>query len=400
MIPLAIIGILLLLALLSAQALIRRRNAHIWLPAYIAGRRERRARARTRAGAKIVHVLFAFVDHFEPVVKPGQDPARKKDAIPDWMQRYPALCERHRDSDGRPPRHTWTYPLETYQPDNIDRLVELCRSGLGEIEVHLHHRDDTSDTLRAKMLEGLGHLAEHGVSTVQGVDGYRFAFVHGNWSLDNSLPDGSWCGVNDELTLLGELGCFADVTLPSAPSPAQTHKINSIYYATDDPDRPKSHDTGVDVEVGRQPSGELMIIQGPLAPDRGRRKLGIVPRIDNGAITGAYPGTPQRIDAWVDLGIGVIGRPDWVFVKVHCHGANTCDREAVLGEGADAMFSHLEAAYGSGHHRLHYVTVREMYNIIKAAEAGRTGDPADFRDLEIPPYVCIDAPPNAGHVSK
>jgi hypothetical protein len=38
-------------------------------------------------------------------------------------------------------------------------------------------------------------------------------------------------------------------------------------------------------------------------------------------------------------------------------------------------------------HRLHYVTARELYNIIKAAEAGGSGDPGQFRDFLIPPYV-------------
>jgi hypothetical protein len=34
---------------------------------------------------------------------------------------------------------------------------------------------------------------------------------------------------------------------------------------------------------------------------------------------------------------------------------------------------------------LHYVTAREVYNIIKAAEAGLTGSPHDYRDYELPP---------------
>ena len=33
--------------------------------------------------------------------------------------------------------------------------------------------------------------------------------------------------------------------------------------------------------------------------------------------------------------------------------------------------------------RLHYVTAREMYNIIKAAEAGKSGDPSAYRDFQI-----------------
>jgi hypothetical protein len=31
------------------------------------------------------------------------------------------------------------------------------------------------------------------------------------------------------------------------------------------------------------------------------------------------------------------------------------------------------------------VTAREMYNIVKAAEAGHSGDPARYRDFELPP---------------
>ena len=38
---------------------------------------------------------------------------------------------------------------------------------------------------------------------------------------------------------------------------------------------------------------------------------------------------------------------------------------------------------------LHYVTAREMYNIIKAAEAGKKGNPATYRDYLIPQYIYI-----------
>jgi hypothetical protein len=31
--------------------------------------------------------------------------------------------------------------------------------------------------------------------------------------------------------------------------------------------------------------------------------------------------------------------------------------------------------------RFHYVTARELVNIVHAAEAGKTGDPAEFRDF-------------------
>lgn len=60
--------------------------------------------------------------------------------------------------------------------------------------------------------------------------------------------------------------------------------------------------------------------------------------------------------------------------------------DTLLGNAADAMFTHLEKAYNDGkRYILHYVTSREVYNIVKAAEAGRTGDPNDYRDFLLPP---------------
>ena len=71
--------------------------------------------------------------------------------------------------------------------------------------------------------------------------------------------------MNNEIEILRETGCYADFTLPSAPSPTQTRKINSIYYAVDDPHRPKSHDWGIDVgSRTRAVRRGLMMIQGPL----------------------------------------------------------------------------------------------------------------------------------------
>ena len=212
-----------------------------------------------------------------------------------------------------------------------------------------------------------------------------FGFIHGNWCLDNSRADGRWCGVNNELTVLRDLGCYADFTLPSAPSDTQTPKINSIYYATDDPCRPRSHDHGTDVQVGRPASGDLMIVQGPLALNWRRRKWGLLPRIENADVRAGDPPEPERIDLWVRQAIHVAGRRDWVFVKVHTHGTQDRDIDTLLGDAADRMFTHLETRYNDGdEHVLHYVNAREVYNIVKAAEDGRTGNPAQYRNYRLP----------------
>jgi len=170
----------------------------------------------------------------------------------------------------------------------------------------------------------------------------------------------------------------------------QSRKINSIYYAIDNPYRPKSYNTGIDVEVNRKPSGDLMIIQGPLCLNWERRKLFILPTIENGNITADNPPTPDRVDLWIKQHIHVVGRPDWVFVKVYTHGAQDRNIEAFLGPGGylDNLYSQLESAYNDGsRYSLHYVTAREMYNIIKAAEAGEQGNPGNYRDYAIPTYA-------------
>ncbi len=91
-------------------------------------------------------------------------------------------------------------------------------------------------------------------------------------------------------------GCYADFTLPSAPSETQTRKINSIYYATDDPKRPKSHNKGREARVAWEPVGDLLLIQGPLALNWRNRKAGLLPRIENGEISAASPYSPDRVN--------------------------------------------------------------------------------------------------------
>ncbi len=102
------------------------------------------------------------------------------------------------DSDGRPPRHTFFYPIEEYDPDHLDQLATLARAGFGEVEIHLHHDGDTPESLHRTLAQAVENLAgRHGLlgrHRETGRPGY--AFVHGNWALNNARPDGCWCGVN------------------------------------------------------------------------------------------------------------------------------------------------------------------------------------------------------------
>jgi len=361
------------------------KNVHIWLPSYLFNMLFKTLNPNKRKIEEPIHILFCICNHFEPYRGQGYE-KQGIIKIENWVKVYPKVAKKHRDADGYLPRHTFFYPAEQYRPEYLDLLAKLCHDGYAEVEIHLHHDSDTPENLRKTLIEFKEILASrHGLLSRDKHTGeIKYGFIHGNWALDNSRKDGRWCGVNNELQILRETGCYADFTLPSAPNDTQTRKINSIYYAIDDPNKPKSHNTGIDVEVGKEPLGDLMIIQGPLTLNWGNRKYGILPRIENSEIRVNNPPTIDRIDLWIKQHICVKGRPEWIFIKVHCHGTQEKNMSFLLNEGLERMFSYLEQKYNDGKkYFLHYVTAREMYNIIKAAEAGYQGKPGDFRNFQL-----------------
>lgn len=359
---------------------VRRRGLDRWLIPYL-----RQARSHVSRPDGEIHILLCISDHYEPKWNDAS-PELADRRVRRWMREYPRQFRDFRDSDGLPPRHTFFYPIDHYEPSHVDAISDLCRAGFGEIEVHLHHHDDTAENLRATLLAHKELMAHrHGVGARDQATGELvYAFVHGDWALDNSRPDGRCCGVNNELDVLRETGCYADFTLPSAPSPTQTRTINSLYYAVDDPRRPKSHDSGVPVGTAPAPSGSLMMIQGPLVLDWGRKKWGFLPRVENGCLQGSQVPSIRRLEAWLRARVQVPTRPDWFFVKLHTHGAPEPNHDALLGAPMRQFhrdLARLSAQDANFHY--HYVTAREMYNLVKAAESGWTGSVAEARDFRL-----------------
>lgn len=320
------------------------------------------------------HVFLCVTDHFEPDWG-GAGEAVREQRVQRWIRDYPRSVAGFHDTLGRPPQHTFFYPLEEYRPRLLDQLAALCHAGYGSVEVHLHHDHDTSEQLREKLLGFKETLHRQHALLHRGANReIQYGFIHGNWALDNSHPLGHWCGVNDELTILRETGCYADFTLPAAPDPAQTRILNSIYYAIDDPGRPKSHDTGTLAEVGVVPASDaLLMIQGPLAWDWSDRKFGLLPRLENGALHARRPPSARRLHLWMRAGIGVRNRPDWTFVKLHTHGGKPVNADVLLGSPMRELHQELarQASLDTGFH-YYYVTAHEMARLVHAAEAGAT----------------------------
>ncbi|MFN3649699.1 MAG: hypothetical protein ACK47B_08955 [Armatimonadota bacterium] len=339
---------------------------------------------RRRTGP--VEIYLALVDHFEPSVgRPSRAVAHRR--LEDWLTRYPQVAGRHRDADGRHPAHTFCYPWDELDPWELDRLAELCAEGWGEIELHLHHRDDTEATLRTKLREALRTYRAAGALSEWPDGRTAFGFVHGNWALDNSRCDDgrNFCGVNSEISVLIEEGCYADFTFPAWQQTAQPRQVSSIFYAVDDPARPKSHDRGLPARAGASAGAGLPIIQGPLVPFLKRRGWKPLPAMDDGDLAAYRRYEPARLDRWVRAGIHVAGCPDRVFIKLHCHGAEDANRQALLGEDLEALFTDAEARYNDGErYRLHYVSAREMFNTMRAIETVGPRAPLSPRDWLLP----------------
>src|SRR5262245_5858669 len=113
------------------------KHAHRWLGGYARETWRRRSTIRTNEPR---HLLFALCDHYEPLWGHASH-ERGNDRVQRWLTHYPILAAGLHDADGRAPRHTFFFPGEQYRPEYLAGLAQLTRTGLGEVELHLHHDD-------------------------------------------------------------------------------------------------------------------------------------------------------------------------------------------------------------------------------------------------------------------
>jgi hypothetical protein len=334
------------------------RNAQLWLPGYI---KSRARRIFTRPPAGQGRVWLAIADHYEPYYqRPDDATARARVAL--WTKYWPEIARRHTDSAGRHPKYNFFYPQEEYRPELLDALAEFRAAGTGEVEIHIHHDGEGEQDFIDRMSGFIEALHErHGLLRKRG-GRIQFGFIHGNWALDNSRPDGRWCGLNNEITLLRDLGCYADFTMPSGSSPTQARTVNTIYWATDDPMRPRSYDYGEAIRPGRSSSGDLLMIPGPFCL---RWRRGLPPRMDSGEIASYDPPSAYRVKRWLDTAPG-IGND--IFIKLYTHGTQERhSTELLLNGGLDRLFRFTaEVCRGRGY-QYFFCSTWEMRLAVEAA---------------------------------
>ncbi len=359
-----------------------------WLPNYL---RQSIVKKVQKAPEGPVHIMLCIVDHFEPF-HGGVDQSRAEKRVDSWLQNYPRAMSNHHDADGFGPQHTFFYPPH-HDLCFLKDLVDFSKQGWGEIEMHMHHNHmspfpDTEETLKKKIIQCIDDYARLGIFCLP--DGSRkFAFVHGDWSLANSRGK-LICGVNDEIRILKECGCYADFTFPSLGE-SQPVMINQFYYAKSDAHKAKAYNRGNPVKFNSDPAEGLMLVQGIIGLRWRARSHLMKPSIEASNIASDDLLTKERLDYLVKNAVTIKGKPDWKFIKLHTHGALEDSWDILMGQKADEIFSFIEKQYNDKKHFvLHYVSARQTYNIIKAAEQGKQGNPDKYRDFSIPRYIYLD----------
>jgi hypothetical protein len=332
------------------------RHAELWFLPYLKGRIHSYAHSQ-----KPKRAWVTIADHYEPLGRERSVEAANR-RVAQWRDKWPQIAEKApRDAAGQRPQYSFFYPQEEYRYDLLDGVAQIVRLAIADVEVHLHHNNEQRDSFIRKVTEFLSRLTnDHGLLRKR--EGRTiFGFIHGNWALDNSRPDGALCGLNGEIALLRDLGCYADFTMPSVPSPTQSRVVNRVYWCTNNADnRPRSFDRGVQVSIGGGCQGDLLMIPGPLGIRFADRFL---PRVETGEIAGYDPPTPSRVKHWFDLAPRI---GDDIFLKLYTHGAQERNMEPLLNGGLHNLFEWFAAEADRRKIEIHWATAFQMY---QAAEA-------------------------------
>jgi len=336
-----------------------------WFPGYISSLLFSE-RYSSYSGKNQKHLMFIFVDHHEPGTGKNGVITSKK-----WNIKYQQNINDIFDDYGNKFQYSWFYAYDHLNAQVVLGLNELVFADLGEIEFHWHHENHTNDSFIPELETAIQWFKQLGCLYPVGHNPKaQFAFIHGNWALDNSsLPE--FCGVSQEISIFKKAGGYADFTFSTISTDAQPKKINSIYYTIDTPE-PKSHDNGIDVSVGTT-NDDFIIFQGPLAFDVHDRIF------EYGAIEHSTPFKKHRIPLWHKHAAYVKGKPEWRFIKLFTHGVQ--HKHIIIEKPFRDMLFELKKYCQTENIALHFVTSREAYNIVKAAEAGENGNPEEYRDF-------------------
>ena len=378
----------------TVVASVRSKNLETWVGGYarwLAASAVPRARAALGGAADGPrHLLFAFCDHYEPLWSDADDGARRR-----ARARLAARATRRWPTSSATPTAARratpsSSPASSTAPTYLDALA---RAGAARASARSRCTCTTTATPPRGCARQLGELPGRcsrstGTSraTPTGACATRSSTATG--ASPTRRRDGRWCGVDEELPLLFDTGCYADFTFPSAPDECQPTIVNRIYWPDGRP-RAAARLRGRDARRGSASARDdrILMIEGPLAlgaapaagcsrcASRTPRSRPTIRRRRRGSARWVRAGHPRRRG-------GRSGSSSRCTPTARRRSRPR--RCSATGDGSCTASS--TTRYNDGKRwRLHYVTAREMYNIAIAAMDGRTGNPDSYRDYVLPP---------------
>ena len=235
---------------------------------------------------------------------------------------------------GEPPAPLVLLPRRGVPP-GVPRAARRARAaGFGEVEIHLHHDGDTAETLEAQLPET--HRQVHApwpplARCDGGVRGTRSSTATGR-SRTRALTAGGAASTRRSRCSSGPAATPTSRS-PRRPTRRSRNIVNRIYWPTGRSAREAL------LRVGRaRPRRQGHDRPPPADPGPARavdatraKTLRSVSRTRRSRPRPAAPGA--RAATWVSRNIHVEGRPEWVFVKLHTHGAPELEAASLLGDG-------------------------------------------------------------------
>jgi hypothetical protein len=314
---------------------------------------------------KPIDIYVALCDHYRPFTgNVSQEIAELR--VVTWCREYERIARKHVDSSGNHPVHTIFYSESDYNPYFLDTIARSRKYGITDVEILIDHNRDTPENFKRKIEEYRDVLFHHhGLLRKDDQGRITYGFIHGKWALDNARPDGRWCGVKDEVSILKDTGCYADFTYPSAPDITQPPIINSIYFTSPLQKKLVSHENGTLLKPGCWNCNDLLCVQGPLVIHR--ETLFHLPiKIDRGEIGFRNQFSRKRMDKWIQRAPQIKGVSSSIFIKLYTSGMIDQTMRYLFSEnGLNQFWSILEQNYDDGEHfRIHYMSTWAMYNKI------------------------------------
>ncbi len=293
------------------------------------------------------------------------------------------LASDHTDSDSV--HLKMTFALHSLYSDSVEFsiLSQWCGDQSSELELLL-----PCEVLKGRLFREALHRSVKRLNSLgwaRTIDAeIRLAVVR-----ERCENEHEWISLQRQIRALKDIGCYADMSFPDIGIRDQPVRINTICYMSS-----VASDPFVDrmaLRTGEVGIGDLVVIDGPLLIDWTDWRHRFGPLVEDGRLTPMNPPDPCRAGSWIRANVHVIGQPNWIFAKLKIAEVSNVASVRKFREWLDRTLTYLETMYRDNEaYRLHYVTAREMYNISKAAEAGRTGDAGAFRNYIIAPYEATD----------